>query len=100
MWHMEKQEFRPGYPLWIWAVIAIMLVACTCLFIAHGKMCIRDRAGSDSIHFYIPVCRFGMIIADVGKSFIVIFRNGGFESVVYLGIHSFGTIMKSDINSI
>ena len=37
-----------------------------------------------------------MIIADVGKSFIVIFRNGGFESVVYLGIHSFGTIMKSD----
>ena len=39
-----------------------------------------------------------MIIADVGKSFIVIFRNGGFESVVYLGIHSFGTIMKSDIN--
>ena len=31
---MEKQEFRPGYPLWIWAVIAIMLVACTCLFIA------------------------------------------------------------------
>ena len=33
MWHMEKQEFRPGYPLWIWAVIAIMLVACTCLFI-------------------------------------------------------------------
>ena len=37
MWHMEKQEFRPGYPLWIWAVIAIMLVACTCLFIAHGR---------------------------------------------------------------
>lgn len=34
---MEKQEFRPGYPLWIWAVIAIMLVACTCLFIAHGR---------------------------------------------------------------
>lgn len=32
-----KQEFRPGYPLWIWAVIAIMLVACTCLFIAHGR---------------------------------------------------------------
>ena len=40
------------------------------------------------------------ISPDVGKSFIVIFRNGGFESVVYLGIHSFGTIMKSDINSI
>ena len=57
-------------------------------------------AGCDFLHFYIPVCRFGMIIADVGKSFIVIFRNGGFESVVYLGIHSFGTIMKSDINSI
>ena len=55
------------------------------------------RLGAIVYIFYIPVCRFGMIIADVGKSFIVIFRNGGFESVVYLGIHSFGTIMKSDI---
>ena len=34
---MEKQEFRPSYPLWVWTVIAIMLVACTCLFIAHGR---------------------------------------------------------------
>ena len=37
MWPMEKQEFRPSYPLWVWTVIAIMLVACTCLFIAHGR---------------------------------------------------------------
>ena len=34
---MEKQEFRPSYPLWVWTVIAIILVACTCLFIAHGR---------------------------------------------------------------
>ena len=37
MWPMEKQEFRPSYPLGVWTVIAIMLVACTCLFIAHGR---------------------------------------------------------------
>lgn len=32
-----KTRIQTRLSLWIWAVIAIMLVACTCLFIAHGR---------------------------------------------------------------
>lgn len=58
------------------------------------------QAGGDGIHLYVPVCRFGMVIADVCEPFIAIFCDGGFESIVYFVLHSFSAVMKSNINSI